>query len=126
MERDLAFHKPVDRCDVRGAPLVPYTSSARKVQRRGSAPRWPPRRYPRRWLPPGLRDRGVAGSPRIGRSPTTSPPTCWFDSCPSTSRPLCRCSSWPRARSISRRRCAPFSITRRDHSRRSTSSAGGV
>jgi len=39
MERDLAFHKPVDRCDVQGAPRVPYTSSARKVQRKGSAPR---------------------------------------------------------------------------------------
>ena len=33
MERDLAFHKPVDRCDVQSAPRVPYTSSARKVQR---------------------------------------------------------------------------------------------
>src|SRR5205823_3004787 len=33
MERDLAFHKPVDRCVVQSAPRVLYTSSARKVQR---------------------------------------------------------------------------------------------
>jgi len=30
MERDLAFHKPVDRCDVQGAPRAPlYVEGAR-------------------------------------------------------------------------------------------------